>query len=519
MAFPEKTENSSSDVLAVEMRNIWKRFPGVIANQAVDFDLRVGEVHALLGENGAGKSTLMNILCGAYRQDEGEIFINGKSCDFRSPAQAIATGIGMIHQHFRLVEKLTVAENIHLGWDDTPWHATKPTLHKRTTEICESLGYNLDPNAKIWQISVGEQQRVEILRVLSRGAQVLILDEPTAVLTPHEADELYRVTRQLANDGKTVVFISHKLDEVMSASDRVTILRHGEKIATLNTADCDKQILANLMVGKNIVFQSHLKSGDKGKAILELKKINAKNDRGLSALQNFDLSINEREILGIAGVAGNGQTELAEVVTGLRPTTSGSIMLGEDNLTNKMPSDFAGGGVGHIPEDRSGTGLIPSRSVRHNAILRKYAHPPIRKGSRLDHQAALQYSKELINKADVRVPGPHTKVATLSGGNQQRLLSGREIDIASRLLVAVHPTRGLDVAATDSVRSVLVNHRNNGCGVLLISEDLNELFAVSDRIAVMHDGQVVGEFETELATLEEIGILMGGGTLNEESNK
>ncbi len=512
----KKTENATSSPLAVEMRNIWKRFPGVIANQAVNFDLRVGEVHALLGENGAGKSTLMNILSGSYRQDEGDILVNGVPVNFRSPVQAIATGIGTVHQHFRLVEKLTVAENIHLGWSETPWHTTKATLEQRTTEVCELLGYNLDPNAKIWQISVGEQQRVEILRVLSRGAQVLILDEPTAVLTPSEADELYSVTRKLANEGKTVVFISHKLDEVMSASDRVTILRHGEKIATLDTVDCDQQILANLMVGKSTVFQSHSKSGETGKPILELKKVNAKNDRGLPALRELDLLINEREILGIAGVAGNGQTELAEVVTGLRSTTSGVIMLGEDDFTDKDPNDFARAGIGHIPEDRMGTGLVPSLSVQHNAVLRKYGHSPIRKGARLDHQAALQYSKELINKADVRVPGPHTKVGTLSGGNQQRLLTGREIDIASRLLIAVHPTRGLDVAATDSVRSVLVDHRNRGSGVLLISEDLNELFAVSDRIAVLHGGKVVGEFEAKSASLEKIGLLMGGGTFDKE---
>ncbi|RLJ01750.1 MAG: heme ABC transporter ATP-binding protein, partial [Candidatus Aenigmatarchaeota archaeon] len=322
-AFPESIEDLASKTSSVEMRNIWKRFPGVIANRGIDFELRAGEVHALLGENGAGKSTLMNILSGAYRQDEGEILINGEYHTFRSPAQAIAAGVGMVHQHFRLVEKLTVAENVHLGWNETPWHSLRSRLGKRTEAICEELGYLVDPNAKIWQLSVGEQQRVEILRVLARGAQVLILDEPTSVLTPIESEELFRVVRQLAISGRTVVFISHKLDEVLAVSDRVTVLRNGQKVATLSTSECDQRILANLMVGQSVVFHEHRRVGKQGTAILEVQKVSALNDTGLPANVDVDLIVNPGEIVVIAVVAGNGIRMLVEVLSVLLQPENG----------------------------------------------------------------------------------------------------------------------------------------------------------------------------------------------------
>jgi general nucleoside transport system ATP-binding protein len=516
MSPPEHSTEGVPQPMAVEMRNIWKRFPGVIANQGVNFDLQPGEVHALLGENGAGKSTLMNILSGIYRQDEGDILVKDQVQNFRSPAQAITGGIGMVHQHFRLVEKMTVAENIHLGWGETPWHSLKTKIGERTEEICNNLGYHVDPHARIWQLSVGEQQRVEILRVLARGAQVLILDEPTAVLTPIEAEELFRVIEQLAASGHTVVFISHKLDEVLAVSDRVTVLRHGQKIDTRPTSECDQRILANLMVGQSVVFHDHRKEGEKGAPIMEVRQVNARNDRGLPALVNVELTVNQREIVGVAGVAGNGQRELAETLTGLRPVESGSILIDGSDFTGLKPTEFAGAGVGHIPEDRIGVGLVPGKSVTHNAILRKYASPPIRQGLRIDKGEAQRYGEHLVERADVRVASTQTKVSTLSGGNQQRLLTGREIEIASRLLVAVHPTRGLDVAATEAVRSVLVEYRNEGNAVLLISEDLDELIAVSDRIVVMYQGQIVGDIPAEEIDREEIGLLMGGITTTEE---
>ena len=511
------SQNRGTYQISAELKNIWKHFPGVIANKGIDLELHAGEVHALLGENGAGKTTLMNILSGLYRPDAGTIIINNQSMLFRSPAQAIAAGIGMIHQQFRLVEKLSAAENIHLGWAETPWNAPMVTLSKRTENICSEFGLHVDPHAKIWQLSTGEQQRVEILRVLARGAWILILDEPTAVLTPIEAIELFRVLRTLAVSGRIVVFISHKLDEVLEVSDRITVLRDGRKIATRKTYECDQRSLARLMIGEDVIFQKHTKEDLEGRKILELRNARADNDRGLVALKNTSLHINEGEILGIAGVAGNGQRELAEILTGLRSLKEGKIFIDGEEITDPSPSRLAQSGVGHIPEDRIGMGLIPGESVTHNAILREYKLPPISRGSRIDNHEATNFMKLLVKQAVVRIPSLKVPVRNLSGGNQQRLLVGRETRIASKLLVAVHPTRGLDVGATEEVREVIVKHRNEGSGVLLISEDLDEILALSDRIVVMFEGHIVGEVDAENANREEIGLLMGGATLSANS--
>jgi len=507
---------NNAGLVLVEMRDVWKRFPGVVANQGINFELRAGEVHALLGENGAGKTTLMNILSGSYRPDEGVILVDGKPVSFRSPAQAIAAGIGMVHQHFRLVEKLSVAENIHLGWKDTPWNVSASRLAKRTEAICSEFGLYADPDAKIWQLSIGEQQRVEIIRVLSRGARVLILDEPTTVLTPNEATELFRVMRSLAASGRAVVFISHKLDEVLEVSDRITILRAGCKVATRPTSACDQRILARLMVGQDVVFQQYRKKRLESKTILELRNAYAISDRGLPALVDVSLTIGEGEILGVAGVAGNGQGELAEALTGLRPLQGGTIVIDGVDLTGASPTRLARAGVGHIPEDRLGMGLVRSASVTHNAILREYRQSPISRGFRLDGREASKFARALVRLADVRVPNVRVPVRHLSGGNQQRLLAGRETRIASHLLVAVHPTRGLDIGATDEVRRVLIEHRNAGSAVLLISEDLDEVLTMSDRIVVMYEGRIVGEFEAASANREEIGLLMGGALSSTE---
>jgi len=494
----------------VRMRNIWKRFPGVIANQGIDFELRVGEVHALLGENGAGKTTLMNILAGSYKADEGEIWVRGERAEIHSPVEAIRIGIGMVHQNFRLVDNLTVAENVHLGWSETPWHISHNELSNRLKKIASELNYEVDPNAQIWQLSVGEQQRVEILKVLARGAKVLILDEPTAVLTPPETQELFRALRAMVEMGRGIVFISHKLDEVLEVSDRITVLRNGIRVETERTEACSDRMLAQLMVGKAVSFQKHQKRGTPGEVILELEGVNAKNDRGLPALRDFHLTIKRGEILGIAGVAGNGQREMVEIITGLRHLESGKVVLEGVDLTGSSPSVFAKAGVGHIPEDRVGMGLLPSLAIPHNAILRKYREPPIRKGIRIITDAAFEFAKGLVARGDVRLPNLNVKVQTLSGGNQQKLLVRREIEIASKLLVAVHPTRGLDVAASEDVRMALIEHRTQGNAVLLVSEDLDEIFLLSDRIAVIYDGCLIGEFEIESAQRDDIGLLMGG---------
>ncbi len=496
----------------VEMRGIWKQFPGVVANRGIDLDLHMGEVHALLGENGAGKTTLMNVLSGLYLPDAGTVRIQGREVNFRSPSQAIHSGIGMVHQHFRLVEVLTAAENIHLGWEETPQMISPSALAQRTAKISAEFGLHVDPLAKIWQLSTGEQQRVEILRVLARGARVLILDEPTSVLTPNEAAELFRVLRKLAASGRTVVFISHKLDEVLAVSDRVTVLRRGRVVASRLTAESDQRTLARLAIGQEVISQLERKARPAGRVVLEVRGAGALNDRGQVALSDFSLTIREGEVLGVAGVAGNGQSELAQVVTGLRRLQRGTVAVDGVELVGVSPTEFAHAGVGHIPEDRTGVGLVPSGSVTENAILREYRQPPISTRWRIDSRAATRFAEALVERAAVKVPDVQVRVRTLSGGNQQRLLAGRETRIASRLLVAVHPTQGLDVRATEEVRRVVLEHRNAGSAVLLVSEDLDEIMMMSDRIVVMYAGKIIGEFDATTAQREKIGLLMGGAT-------
>jgi len=498
-----------------EMHNIWKRFPGVVANMGVNLELRVGEVHALLGENGAGKTTLMNILSGLYRPDAGEIRIEGRKVDIGSPVGAIQLGVGMVHQHFRLVDDMSVAENIHLGWSDAPRFISQRLLARRVRAVAEELDFQVDPDARISQLSVGEQQRVEILKVLARGARVLILDEPTSVLTPTEAAELFKVLREMAATGRGVIFISHKLDEVLQVSDRVSVLRGGRNVGTKPISECSSRSLARMMMGEEVAVESRKKTGSPGSIVLKLRGVRATNDRGLPALKDVDLTVRCGEILGIAGVAGNGQRELAEVVTGLRPLAGGEARLEGDDLRGQAPSHLSQIGLGHIPEDRLGMGLFPSLSVLHNAILREYRNPPLRRGLRLVREAAARAASGLVERAGVRVAHLGVPVSNLSGGNQQKLVIRREMEIASRLLVAVHPTRGLDVGATEDVRRALVNHRNNGVAVLLISEDLDEILFLSDRIAVMFGGRIVGIMDIGDANREDIGLLMGGKALEE----
>ncbi len=495
----------------VEMKQIVKRFPGVLANDQVDFDLRRGEIHALLGENGAGKSTLTNILAGLYRADQGEIFVEGQRADIGSPRDAINYGIGMIYQHFMLVPSQTVAENIILGLREPRFRLNLTQAEKRVQELSKQFGLKVDPRAHIWQLSVGEQQRVEILKMLYRGANILILDEPTAVLTPLEARELFATLKSMTAQGRSVIFISHHLDEILEIADRVTVMQKGRVTAAgVSPQGMTKNDLARLMVGREIVFALDKKKMEPGAVVLKIEQARALNDRGLPALRELSLQVRANEILGVAGVAGNGQRELSQVITGLRTLVSGRIYLGAYDLTNKSPGEIHELGVGHIPEDRLGTGLASGLSVLYNLILRRYKQAPIAQGIAINWHTARQVSKNLVETFEIATPTVDTRVGALSGGNTQKVILAREISTRPDLLVAVHPTRGLDVGATEAVQKLLLQQREAGAAVLLISEDLDEILAVSDRVAVLFDGQIIGEMPTAEADIEKIGLMMAG---------
>jgi simple sugar transport system ATP-binding protein len=492
------------------MRGITKRFPGVLANDHVDLEVYPGEVMALLGENGAGKSTLMNVLSGLYRPDEGEILIHGWPVHLHSPRDAIAHGIGMVHQHFMLVETLTVAENVILGLDTVGWVPRMEEVHRQIEALSEQYGLRVDPTAYIWQLSVGEQQRVEILKLLYRGADILILDEPTAVLTPQESADLSRTLRRMADEGKAVIFITHKLDEVMAFADRVTVLRAGKVVATLRTAETNKVELARLMVGREVLFRLEKRTCQPGEVALEVKDLQALNDKGLPALRGVSFQICAGEILGIAGVAGNGQRELAEVITGLRRATGGSVRVYGRDITNRSPREIIEAGISHIPGDRVGVGLVPNLPISDNLAMKAYRHPPLARGPLLDRSAMRDFARRLVEAFRIATPSPQTPARLLSGGNQQRVVLAREITASKGILVAVYPTRGLDVGATEAVRKALLEERDKGAAILLISEDLDELMQLSDRIAVLYEGQVMGVVVPEETTPEAIGLMMAG---------
>lgn len=501
------------------MSGIVKRFPGVLANDHVDFDLRRGEIHALLGENGAGKSTLMNILAGLYRPDAGVIQINGKTVNLSSPRDAIKAGIGMVHQHFMLVPSQTVTENVLLGLDDPRFFMKLNEYDDKIAALGKQYGLHVDPRAKVWQLSVGEQQRVELIKMLYRGAQVLIMDEPTAVLAPQEIDDLFETLRSMTAQGKSIIFISHKLNEVAVIADRITVLRRGKVTANgLPAKGVTTQDLARQMVGREVVFRIEKKPSQPGDMVLDVRDVYAENDKGLPALRGLSLNVRAGEIVGVAGVAGNGQRELSQVISGLRKCTRGEVDLIGEMVSNRPTLYGIQRGMAYVPEDRTHVGSSPNLSVTDNVIMKKYRKPPISRGGLLDMNEAGRFAKELKEAYDIIVPTVDTPVRLLSGGNLQRVILAREISGEPAFMVAVQPTRGLDVGAIEGVHRLLLVQREAGSGVLLISEELEELFSLSDRIYVIYEGRIMGEInmgneEPSDEIVEKIGLMMTGTPL------
>lgn len=511
MTESDKLPSSQKHIRSLEMRGITKHFPGVLASDHVDFDVTSGEVHALLGENGAGKSTLMKILYGMYHPDHGEILVNGKPVTIASPTDAINLGIGMIHQHFMLVQTLTVAENVALGLPSSRGLLTDlDHVSKRIVELADIYGLKMDPEAYIWQLSVGQQQRVEIIKALYRGAALLILDEPTAVLTPQEVDELFIIMRQMVKDGHALIFISHKLHEVVEISNRVTVLRDGRKIGTRPTSETTKQGLANWMVGREVGFAPDRGMVECGEIRLELENISCGSDRGTPGLRDVSLAVHSGEILGIAGVSGNGQRELAEVITGLRKNTSGRVKLEREDVTGFQAAQLTERMLSYIPEERMRDAMIKEFTVAENMILREHHKQPYSRYGFLGLQEIARHSKGLISKFQVKTPSEDTPVRNLSGGNIQKVVLARELSRQPRAIIAAQPTRGLDIGATEYVREQLLIQRREGAAILLISEDLDEILALSDRIAVLYEGQIMDIVSRESATPEKLGLLMAG---------
>ena len=510
----------TTSVAAVRVESISKAFYGVQANDHIDLDLRWGEVHALLGENGAGKSTLCSVLSGLYRPDSGEITVDGQSVVFRSPSDALASGIGMVYQHFRLVERFTVAENLVLGHPDTPLRLPRSQIEREIGEFIDEMGLPVSPSARTWQLSVGEQQRVEILRLLFRGVRVLILDEPTAVLTPQESQLLIEKVRKLAEDGRAVVFVSHKLDEVLEVSDRVSVLVDGRKAGEVVTADADASRLAKMMVGRDFVVGglnreasgSPAQQTEHEEPVLSLRDLSVVGDRGREAVRGVNIEVHKGRVVGIAGVAGNGQRELAEAIAGLRPVSRGSVVIDGVDVSHKSPLERIEAGFGFVPEDRQVMGLAAGLSLKENLILKAYRRPPISRGPLLSDKEIRRMAARLVEEYDIRGGRDELPIRLLSGGNLQRSILAREISESPDILLAASPTRGLDLAATDSVRRLLLNAARDGLGILLISEDLDEVRALSDIILVMFEGEIVGEMDPMEFDLEEIGMMMAGAS-------
>ena len=502
-----------SEAPLLELQGITKRFPGVLANDRVDFDLRPGEVHALLGENGAGKSTLMNVVYGIYQAEEGEIRLRGRPVVIRSPHDAIDVGIGMVHQHFMLIPVMTVAENIVLAVEPRKGpFLDLDAAKERVRELSRRHGLAVDPGAKVEAIGVGQQQRVEILKALYRGAQILILDEPTAVLTPQEVRELFGIIESLRSEGTSIIFISHKLKEVLEVADRITILRRGRKVDTVPREGATEQGLARLMVGREVLLQVDKGPAQPGEPLLQVEDLRVRDDRGVEAVKGVSLEVRAGEIVGLAGVDGNGQAELVEALTGLRRPAAGRVVVAGKAVTGSDARTVLEAGAGHIPEDRHRRGLVLDFTLAENLALHDFRSPPESRFGWLFPGRLIARARRLIQEYDVRGGGPQTLAASLSGGNQQKVVVARELSRDPSVLIAAQPTRGLDVGAIEFVHRRLVEERDAGRAVLLVSLELDEILSLSDRILVIYEGEIVGEYEPG-ASDEELGIAMAGGTV------
>jgi simple sugar transport system ATP-binding protein len=501
----------SANNVVLEMRGIRKEFPGIVANDDVNLDLRGGEVHALLGENGAGKSTLMNILCGLYHPDAGEIILQGKPVTFGSARDAIQVGIGMVHQHFMLIPVMTVAENIVLGVEPRErLLLDERAAERRVRELSQRYGLIVDPTALVQEITVGQEQRVEILKALYRGADILILDEPTAVLTPQEARELFEIIRSLQASGKSIIFITHKLNEVLEIADRITVLRRGKTIETVPREGATEQSLARAMVGREVLLRVKKEKAEPGDVLLAVEDLHVHDDRGIEKVRGVSFEVRAGEIVGIAGVDGNGQTELIDAITGLRKITSGTVTVAGRTQVNANARQMLDAGIGHIPEDRQRRGLVLEFSIAENIALHDYARAPDAKWGWLFPARLVAAAKRLIKEFDVRGGGPLTRVGGLSGGNQQKVVAAREISRDPTVLIAAQPTRGLDVGAIEYLHRRLVTERDEGRAILLLSLELEEIYSLSDRILVIYEGEIVGEHTGEVSE-DQIGMEMLGG--------
>ncbi len=497
--------------LALEARGITKRFPGVLANDHVDFDLRPGEIHVLLGENGAGKTTLMNVIYGLYQPDGGEIFLNGEPVDIQDPNDAISQGIGMVHQHFMLIPVFTVAENIMLGAEVVRGlRLDQQAVIDRVQALSQQYGLYVDPTAHVRELPVGVQQRVEIVKALYRKADILILDEPTAVLTPQEAEDLFRVMRELSDQGVSIIFITHKLKEVLSVADRITVMRSGKVIGTVTPDETDQAQLAAMMVGREVILKVEKDPAQPEQEVLCVDDLRVLDDRALEVVCGISLSVRAGEVLGVAGVQGNGQTELVEALTGLRKPSSGKITIAGHDVTAKSPRPITETGVAHIPEDRQRHGLVLSYPVSDNLVLCTYYRPPFARRGVLNHQAIDANAVRLVEAFDVRTPSPYVPASKLSGGNQQKVIVARELSRPIKLLIANQPTRGLDVGSIEYIHKEIVRMRDEGCAVLLVSAELDEIMALADRIAVIYQGQIMDTLPADQVTKEHLGLLMAG---------
>ena len=495
----------------LRMDDIVKTFPGVLANDHVDLEIERGEIHALLGENGAGKTTLMNVLYGIYRPDGGRIVWRGKDVEIHSSHDAIALGIGMVHQHFMLVPPFTVAENVILGLPQPRAPLVDIAgAEAKILQLGQTYGLPIDPKAYVWQLPVGIQQRVEIIKALYRQAELLILDEPTAVLTPGEVKDLFAVLRGMTAKGLSIIFITHKLEEVMAATDRVTVLRDGKVIDTVRTSGTSRRQLARMMVGREVVERLDKPALEPGRPVLRVQDLTALNDRELPALKGVSFDVRAGEILGVAGVDGNGQSQLAEVITGLRRATAGMVTVDGADATNREPRELVEMQVAHIPEDRQRTGLVMDFPLVENFIIETYYRPPFSKRGFLQLKTISEQAKQLVKSFDVRTPGTNLAAKKLSGGNQQKVVLAREMCRDPKLLVAVQPTRGLDVGATEYVHQRMIEQRGRGSAILLISTELEEILGLADRIAVMYEGEIMGIVPGASADVEQIGLMMAG---------